>query len=142
MRHISLRAVAHFSCRNPRCLPCVLLLVLSLLCLRPSKAQAKTQSGKFADFLVLDPTRFGVVFDPRATLVLVASEPDLERVYAGGHLHVERGTLLHQDLRHIEAEVNRRASPWNPSSQFRERQPKPTQSPPSSHRFAESMPPR
>jgi 5-methylthioadenosine/S-adenosylhomocysteine deaminase len=68
------------------------------------------ETGKFADFLVVDPTHFGVVFDPYATLVLAASEPDLERVYVGGQLQVERGTLLHQDLRHVEAEVNRRVS--------------------------------
>jgi 5-methylthioadenosine/S-adenosylhomocysteine deaminase len=68
------------------------------------------EAGKFADFLVLDPTHFGVVFDPYATLVLVASQPDLERVYVGGQLQVERGTLLHQDLHHVEAEVNRRVS--------------------------------
>ena len=68
------------------------------------------ETGKFADFLVVDPTHFGVVFDPYATLVLVASEPDLERVYVGGQLQVERGTLLHQDLRHVEAQVNRRVT--------------------------------
>ena len=68
------------------------------------------ETGKFADFLVLDPTHFGVVFDPYATLVLVASEPDLERVYVGGELQVEHGTLLHQDLRHVQAEVNHRVA--------------------------------
>ncbi len=68
------------------------------------------EPGKFADFLVLDPIHFGVIFDPYATLVLVASEPDLERVYVGGQLQVEHGTLLHKDLPHVEAEVNRRVA--------------------------------
>jgi 5-methylthioadenosine/S-adenosylhomocysteine deaminase len=35
------------------------------------------EPGKFADFLVIDPTRFGTVFDPYASLVLVAGERDL-----------------------------------------------------------------
>jgi cytosine/adenosine deaminase-related metal-dependent hydrolase len=69
------------------------------------------EPGKFADFLVIDPTHFGVVFDPYATLVLVTSQPDLERVYVGGQLEVDHGKLLHQDLIHVEAEVNRRVAP-------------------------------
>ena len=69
------------------------------------------EPGKFADFLVIDPTHFGVVFDPYATLVLVTSQPDLERVYVGGQLEVDHGKLLHQDLAHIESEVNRRVAP-------------------------------
>jgi 5-methylthioadenosine/S-adenosylhomocysteine deaminase len=69
------------------------------------------EPGKFADFLVINPTHFGVVFDPYATLVLVTSQPDLERVYVGGELEVDQGKLLHQDLAHVEAEVNRRVAP-------------------------------
>jgi 5-methylthioadenosine/S-adenosylhomocysteine deaminase len=68
------------------------------------------EPGKLADFLVLDPTHFGVVFDPYATLVLVASQPDLERVYVGGQLLVEHGLLLRHDLHPIEAEVNQRVA--------------------------------
>ena len=54
------------------------------------------EPGKQADFLVIDPTRFGHIFDPYATLVFVTSQPDLERVYVAGDLQVEHGTLLHQ----------------------------------------------
>jgi len=68
------------------------------------------EPGKLADLLVIDPTHFGVVFDPYATLVLVTSQPDLERVYVGGQLEVDHGKLLHQDLAHVEAEVNRRVA--------------------------------
>jgi len=68
------------------------------------------EPGKLADFLVIDPTHFGVVFDPYATLVLVTSQPDLERVYVGGQLEVDHGKLLHQDLAHVESEVNRRVA--------------------------------
>src|ERR1700753_742663 len=66
------------------------------------------EPGKFADFLLLDPTRFRTVFDPYASLVFVAGERDLERVYVGGDLLVRNGTLLKQDNSKVRAEVNRR----------------------------------
>jgi cytosine/adenosine deaminase-related metal-dependent hydrolase len=66
--------------------------------------------GKLADFLVVDPTELGYVFDPYATLVFVTTQPDLERVYVSGHLMVERGKLLDQNLGKVEQEVRRRIS--------------------------------
>ena len=66
------------------------------------------EPGKLADFLVVDPTRFGVVFDPYASLVLVAGERDLERVYVGGELMVKDGRVLRQDQGRVKAEVNKR----------------------------------
>lgn len=66
--------------------------------------------GKLADFLVIDPSEYGHVFDPYATLVFVTSQPDLERVYVGGELMVERGKVLKQDLGHIEHEVDTRVA--------------------------------
>jgi 5-methylthioadenosine/S-adenosylhomocysteine deaminase len=68
------------------------------------------EGGKLADFLVIDPSHFGHVFDPYATLVFVTSQPDLERVYVGGELLVERGKLLKHDLAKIQAEVDKRAA--------------------------------
>ncbi len=68
------------------------------------------ETGKFADFLVLDPTRFGTVFDPYASLVLVAAQGDLERVYVGGKLMVERGALVGQDAAKVQEETNRRSA--------------------------------
>ena len=68
------------------------------------------EAGKFADFLVIDPTRFGAIFDPYASLVLVAGEPDLQRVYVGGRLMVEHGVVLHQDYKRVLAESARRAT--------------------------------
>ena len=68
------------------------------------------EKGKFADFLVIDPSEYGHVFDPYATLVFVTSQPDLERVYVGGELKVERGKLIGQDLEHVEREVNGRVA--------------------------------
>jgi cytosine/adenosine deaminase-related metal-dependent hydrolase len=68
------------------------------------------EAGKFADFLVIDPTRFGTVFDPYASLVLVTGERDLERVYVGGELKVDHGTLLGQDMKRVQTETNRRSA--------------------------------
>lgn len=62
------------------------------------------ETGKFADFLVVDPKRFGTVFDPYASLVLVAGERDLERVYVGGELKLDHGKLLGQDFDKVLAE--------------------------------------
>jgi len=68
------------------------------------------EPGKYADFLVIDPTRLGEVFDPYATLVLVTGERDLERVYVGGILKVHQGILVGQDYNKVLAESARRAS--------------------------------
>jgi cytosine/adenosine deaminase-related metal-dependent hydrolase len=67
------------------------------------------EPGKFADFVAIDPTRLGTIFDPYANLVLVTAERDIDRVYVGGELKVERGKLLGQDMGKIQAEVDRRA---------------------------------
>jgi 5-methylthioadenosine/S-adenosylhomocysteine deaminase len=66
--------------------------------------------GKYADFLVIDPTRFGTVFDPYASLVLITGERDLERVYVGGVLKVEHGRMLGQDMGKVQQETNRRSA--------------------------------
>jgi cytosine/adenosine deaminase-related metal-dependent hydrolase len=68
------------------------------------------EAGKMADFLVIDPHRFGHIFDPYATLVFVTSQPDLERVYVGGEPMVERGTPLKQDLTKVQREVDERVA--------------------------------
>lgn len=68
------------------------------------------EKGKLADFLVIDPSEYGHIFDPYATLVFVTSQPDLERVYVGGELKVERGRLVGQDLERVEREVNTRVA--------------------------------
>jgi len=68
------------------------------------------EPGKFADFLVVDPTRFGTVFDPYASLVLVAGERDLERVYVGGELKVDHGRLVGQDMGKVQSETDKRSA--------------------------------
>jgi hypothetical protein len=59
---------------------------------------------------VVDPTRFGTVFDPYASLVLVAGERDLERVYVGGELKVDHGKMLGQDMTKVQTETDRRSA--------------------------------
>jgi 5-methylthioadenosine/S-adenosylhomocysteine deaminase len=68
------------------------------------------EPGKLADFLVIDPTRFRTVFDPYASLVFVANERDLERVYVGGDLLVQNGAFLKQDISKVRAEVTQRVA--------------------------------
>lgn len=67
------------------------------------------EPGKFADFVVIDPARFGTVFDPYASLVLVTSERDIARVYVGGELLVDHGKLLKQDMPKIQIEMDKRS---------------------------------
>jgi cytosine/adenosine deaminase-related metal-dependent hydrolase len=70
------------------------------------------EAGKLADFVVVNPARLGrVLEDPYANLVLVAAEPDIERVYVGGNLMVEHDQLVHADLDKVRDEVNRRLTP-------------------------------
>ena len=67
------------------------------------------ETGKYADFVAIDPARLGVPLeDPYANLVLVAAEPDILRVYVGGDLMVDHDRLVHHDLDKVRAEVNRR----------------------------------
>jgi len=68
------------------------------------------EPGKLADFLIIDPARFGPVSDPYASLVFVASEPDLEGVYVGGTLRVHHGHLINQNVSKVYTEVNQRVA--------------------------------
>lgn len=69
------------------------------------------EPGKLADFLIIDPIRFGPVSDPYASLVFVTSEPDLESVYVGGTRRVEHeGHFIDQDISKVETEVRRRVA--------------------------------
>ncbi len=76
------------------------------------------EAGKLADFLMVDPTRFGPVTDPYASLVFVADERDLERVYVGGQLLVLRGVFMKQNAAKVQAEVNRRVAAIHPETKL------------------------
>ena len=64
--------------------------------------------GKFADFVVIDPSEFGVVFDPYATLAFVAAQQHLTAVYIGGEVLAKQQQPLRFDYGAISAEVNNR----------------------------------
>ena len=64
------------------------------------------EPGKFADCVMINPARLGAVLeDPYANLVLVTGERDVDRVFVGGELKVDRGRILNQDMAGIEKEV-------------------------------------
>lgn len=73
------------------------------------------EAGKFADFLVIDPTELGVVFDPYATLVFAGGGEHVQSVYVGGVAKVEAGKLLGQDWDRIGGEVTRRVRDAKPA---------------------------
>jgi 5-methylthioadenosine/S-adenosylhomocysteine deaminase len=70
------------------------------------------KAGKYADFLVVDPSEMdvGPVFDVYATLVFSCSLANLEKVYVGGKLVVERGNPLEHDIAKIAASVKTRVA--------------------------------
>jgi cytosine/adenosine deaminase-related metal-dependent hydrolase len=68
------------------------------------------EPGKLADFLVVDPARFGPVSDAYASLVFIAGERDIERVYVGGVLKVRNGVLLGQDTHEVKTEIAKRVA--------------------------------
>lgn len=67
------------------------------------------EPGKFADFLLINPTRLGVSLeDPYANLVFVAAERDIDSVYVGGELMVDHNKLTRQDLEKAQTETDHR----------------------------------
>ena len=78
--------------------------------LQVSDRLGSLEPGKFADFLMIDPTHLAHVFDPYATLVLAASERDLEQVYVGGHVVVDHGRVLTRDTGTVEAQADQRVA--------------------------------
>ena len=75
------------------------------------------EPGKFADFIAIDPQCYGTVFNPYASLVFVTQTSDIDRVYVGGELKVEHGTVLHQDMTRILDEVEQRSKAAAPQGQ-------------------------
>jgi cytosine/adenosine deaminase-related metal-dependent hydrolase len=69
------------------------------------------ERGKFADFVVVNPTRLGAVLeDPYANLVFVTGERDVDQVFVGGEVKVDHGRMLDHDMVAIEKEVHTRVS--------------------------------
>ncbi len=74
------------------------------------------EAGKFGDLLVIDPGVINPapVSDPCATLVFACTARNIERVYIGGELRVEKQRLLTHDFRAIHAELARLAGRLTP----------------------------
>jgi 5-methylthioadenosine/S-adenosylhomocysteine deaminase len=72
--------------------------------------------GKFGDIAVVDPRTFdrAPVFDPYATLVLACNTQNLERVYVGGALQVDRGRLVQADWSRVAKELDARVTRLRP----------------------------
>ena len=70
--------------------------------------------GKFGDFVVIDPTDFGVVFDAYASLAFMAGQEHLRAVYIGGVLQARDGDPVNADLAAIRREVNHRLEQAHP----------------------------
>ncbi len=66
--------------------------------------------GKYADFLVVDPTSpdLGPVWDPYATYVLACGLRNLKQVWVSGELLSESGSSVRQDDRGVAREVHSR----------------------------------
>ncbi|MGQ3887941.1 amidohydrolase family protein [Legionella sp. CNM-1927-20] len=64
---------------------------------------------KFADFIIINPRRLGLIIDnPYTNLVFSVTEKDIDQVYVGGKLVVNKDHFLNHDIEKIQAEVNRR----------------------------------
>jgi len=69
------------------------------------------EPGKFADFLLVNPARLGVVLeDPYANLVFVAGQKDIDSIYVGGDMLVDHNKFTHQDFVKVQAETDKRVT--------------------------------
>ena len=64
--------------------------------------------GKLADLVVIDPSEFGHVFDPYASLIFVGGVEDIDRVYLGGDLAVLHGKVQGQNVEEVRHEAESR----------------------------------
>jgi cytosine/adenosine deaminase-related metal-dependent hydrolase len=69
-------------------------------------------AGKYGDFLIVDPALMdtGPVFDLYATLVFACDNSNVESVYVGGDLAIDRGQPVRQDMKAISADVAARVA--------------------------------
>jgi cytosine/adenosine deaminase-related metal-dependent hydrolase len=65
--------------------------------------------GKLADLVVIDPSEFGKVFDPYASLIFVGGVEDIDRIYVGGNLAVSHGQVSGQNVVEVRREAEKRA---------------------------------
>ncbi len=68
------------------------------------------ETGKQADFLVLDPGDFGPIFDPWASLVFVGTTRQIVEVRVGGECLVRDDQPVRHDWANLRAEVAKRVA--------------------------------
>lgn len=68
------------------------------------------ETGKEADFLLLDPADFGPIFDPWASLVFVGTVRQIDEVRVGGEPLVRGGKPTRHDWTALRAEIASRAA--------------------------------
>ena len=68
--------------------------------------------GKFADFLLVDPSQpdTGPTYDPYATLVFACANANVDTVFVGGEAVVKRGMPLKHDVAALAREVKARVA--------------------------------
>jgi len=73
--------------------------------LKIDNAVGSLEPGKYADFLIIDPSSTGAVFDPVATLVFACSSSDIESVYVAGEALVQEGKVKGHDMDAIQTDL-------------------------------------
>lgn len=75
-------------------------------------AVGSLSAGKFGDFVVLNPgaPETAPVFDPVATVVFGLSSPNIEAVYTGGQLAVEKGRVIGANADALNSDVHERVA--------------------------------
>lgn len=70
------------------------------------------EPGKFADFLLVDPSQpdTGPTYDPYATLVFACDNANVDTVFVGGELVVKRGMPLKHDVAALARDVKARVA--------------------------------
>jgi cytosine/adenosine deaminase-related metal-dependent hydrolase len=70
------------------------------------------EAGKFADFLLVDPSQpdTGPTYDPYATLVFACDNANVDTVFVGGEAVVKRGMPLKHDVAAIARDVKARVA--------------------------------
>ena len=83
------------------------------------------EPGKFADFIVVDPTKpiSGPVWDIAAHLVFACSASDIETVYVGGRAVVHRSDPVSANMNALASEVETRIPALQARHDAEEKQP-------------------
>ncbi len=100
--------------KNPEVMSTIDILRLHTLktaeVLKVADRVGSLEVGKFADLLIIDPSKpsTGAVFDPVATLVFACNAVNIDTVMVGGEIKVQHGKVLDQNMPKLENDVLQR----------------------------------